>query len=324
MRGPALCTWNGGKFFSKEDFGIKLDLDTVKINTSASMEQDERVININPEASLTPEGRFTNALCTALWNPFATYVRGASLLTSSNLPFVASAADGEIHTMVAGAMTKLPDIYLSAKKTMLGSMTIKGYRGLAAGWGTAGSMYTVVGTGGSVVDSTYSPQGIIVQPYTGAWGSITGFTNIDTEDGWTIQFNLKTKDWEVDTVGKVDVTFESLEVMAKCTPVGPTSAQIANATTYQSTVLSTVGTVRGYSLANPTITTAGSGGAFAPNLVITGADGATIIQLNQANIKTEGFQFGNTKLRAGEIGWVATRPFSSGVPGALFSLTAPL
>lgn len=309
VRGPALCTWNAAKFFSKEDFGIKLDLETIKIGTSAGQNQDERVVNVKAEANVIPEGRFTNALIGAIWTPFATYVRGTSLLTGTDLPFVASASDGEIHTIIAGALTKLPDLYLSAKKTLIGAMTISGYRGLAKGWADSASIYTVAATGGSIADTTYTPSAIPVQAYTGAWGSVAGFTSIDMEEGWTVSFNLKVKEWEVDTVGKILVTFEGIDVMAKCIPVGPTSTQIIAATRMQAS-----GTTRGYSLANPT------GSSASPDLVITGADGATVITLKQANIKSEGFEFGNTKLRNGEIGFVATRPFASGAEAAIFSI----
>ncbi len=311
VRGPALCTYNGGKFFSKEDFGIKLDLETIKIGTSAGQNQDERVVNVKAEANVTPEGRFTNALIASIWTPFATYKRGASLLTATDLPFVASAADGEIHTIVAGAITKLPDLLLSAKKTMVGAMTVTGFRGKALGWADPASLYTIVASGGSIADTTYTPSAIPVQAYTGVWGSNAGFNAIDTEEGWTISFNLKVKEWEVDTVGTIDVTFESIDVMAKCIPVGPTASNVLAAHTFQQ-----AGSHRGYSLANPT------GSAASADLVITGADGATIITLKQANVKGAGFEFGNTKLRNSEIGFVATRPFAAGAETAIFSLAA--
>ena len=48
----------------------------------------------------------------------------------------------------------------------------------------------------------------------------------------------------------------------------------------------------------------------------------TIVTIGAANIKTSGFAFGAVKLRAGEVGWVATRKFTAGAQQPLFALAA--
>jgi hypothetical protein len=331
VRGPALCSYRGGKAFSKEDFEIKTNLETLEIDTSAHGKVDERAINAHVEASFTPEGRWSNALINAIWSDFANMVKGTSLVgytathagsvstitamnSATDNPFVASAADGEVHTIVAASVNKLPEIFLSAKKTLIGSLGLRGYRSNAKGWQDAGSLYTI-GAGGSIVDATFTPEGIVVQPYTAVWGGVAGFTSFDTEDGWTIRFNLTTKEIEVDSQGKIDVAFDKLEVMASCVPVGPTSAQILTACNIQG-LSGAHGMTRGYSLQND-----GSGGVV-PDLVISGQDAATIVTIGAANIKTSGFAFGAVKLRAGEVGWVATRKFTAGAQQPLFALAA--
>jgi len=50
--------------------------------------------------------------------------------------------------------------------------------------------------------------------------------------------------------------------------------------------------------------------------------GATVVTIGAANIKTAGYQFGATKLRAGEVGFVATRKFTAGVQQPLFVLAS--
>jgi hypothetical protein len=331
VRGPALNSYRGGKFFSKEDFEIKTNLETLEIDTLAHGKVDERAINAHVEASFTPEGRWSNALINSIWSDFANMVKGTSLVgytathagsvstitamnSATDNPFVASAADGEVHTIVAASVSKLPEIFLSAKKTLIGSLGLRGYRSNAKGWQDAGSLYTI-GAGGSIVDATFTPEGIIVQPYTAVWGAVAGFTSFDTEDGWTIRFNLTTKEIEVDSQGKIDVTFDKLEVMASCIPVGPTSAQILAATNIQG-LSGLHGMTRGYSLQND------GGGAIVPDLVISGQDASTIVTIGAANIKTSGFAFGAVKLRAGEVGWVATRKFTAGAQQPLFALAA--
>lgn len=315
VRGPSKNTYNGGVCFSKEDFEIKIIKDTLPITTSPTGKADERVIEVQVEASITPDGRWTNAVLGAFINPVANMVPGASLLTGSDLPFVASASDGQIHTINAAAVTKLPDIFLSAKKTMFGSLTVRGYRSLATGWLDANSLYTLATSGGSLTDTTWVPQNIVVQPYSATWGAISGFTSFDTQDGWTISFNMETEEIETDSTGKIDVAFKSLEVMAKCVPVGPTATQILTAAKIQG-LSGSSGMARGYSLHND------GSGSVTPDLVITGQDGASIVTLAAANIKTAGYQFGATKLRNGEVGFVSTRKYTTGAQQPLFVLAA--
>lgn len=323
VRGPAKLTFNGASIFTKDDFEIKIDKQTLRINTSAHGKVDERAIEIRAEASFVPEGRWLSALLNGIFNPFANATVGQSILNVKNtapffntggsvvdVPFTASGADGEIHRIPAACVTKLPDLYLSAGRTMLGQMTVTGYRVLGTDWTDDSSLYTVTPSGGSVVDATFTPGSIIVQPYLASWGSIAGFTDFDTENGWTISFELETKEIPIDSQGNLDRAFVSLGIMAKCTPVGPTSTQILAAAQIQG------GLPRGYSLQND------GGGGVIPDLEITGHDGSTIITVSAANLKTEGFAFGATKLRAGEVGFVATRKFSAGVQQPLFSLAS--
>jgi len=326
VRGPSLNTLSNGttavKFYAKEDFNINVALETMDIMTSPHGKVDERIIGATAEATITPEGRWTTAFlgdfsgaatpgvpaAPGIYAGFTNIIRGTSLLnwaaSAADATFVASGSDGEVHTLISAAITKLPDIFLSAKKTALGSMTVKGYRGKGMGFATASSLYTT-GTGGSVTDSTFTVASIPTQPYVGVWGSVTGFTALDTVDGWTISFNLSTKEIEVDSQGKIDVVFDKPEVMAKCQPVGPTSANILAAIALQN------GIVRGASLQ-----------ARSHDLVITGADGATVVTVKDAALKTAGYQFGADKLRVGEVGFVATRLFTAGVQGPLFTLAA--
>lgn len=326
VRGPAICSYKSPndssttvKFSVKDDFEIKDNLETMLINTSAVAHVDERAVDVQCECSFVPAGIWTTAILNAIYAPFASYARGKSLLNGNgvagDLPFVANSVDGEVNTMVASAITKIPDLYLSAKKTMIGSMTMSGYRAKAKGWNDADSLRTVAATGGTGVDSTFTPAGIIVQPYLGVWGAVSGFASIDTVDGWTISFNLKADKITVDSQGAIDIAFDEISVMAKCQPVGPTSLNILAALKMQGLTLPAG---RGMSLQSD-----GSGGVT-PDLVISGINdaGATSITIGAAQLKGAGYRFGAQILRAGEVGFVATRKFASGVPSALFSMTA--
>lgn len=323
VKGPAICTYLSPfdqattiTFSVKEDFSFKDVVETMIISTSDAAHADERAIEAYSEASIVPAGIWKANVLDAIYAPFASYRRGASLLTATNLPFVANAVDGEIHTMTAAAITKLPDLFLSAKKTLIGSMTLKGFRGLATGWNDANSLRTIAATGGTGVDAAFAPGNVLVQPYSATWGSVAGFSAFDTQEGWTISFAIKTQEIETDAAGKIDIAFDEISVMAKCVPIGPTSTQILNAMKFQGLVAPQG---RGMSLQQ-----AQTNGTVNPDLVISGVNdaGATTITIGAAQLKTSTDQFGPFKLRTGEIGFVATRKFIAGVPQALFSMTA--
>jgi hypothetical protein len=310
VTGPAKCTFNGATFFSKTDIEPRFDQTTLNIEDSAHGITDQRVIEAMPEVSLTPDGRWSPALIAALW-PHANARLGASILTSSDLPLVMSGSDGEIHTIPAAGVFKMPNILLSATKTLVGSATFRGCRTKGSIWSTNNSLYVVTGSGGTIDDATYDPLDIPVQGYVANWGAVAGFTAMDTVDGWTIEFDMQVEPIGTDSIGALDYRFKSLSVMARGIPTTPTSTQSLAAALIQGT-----GARRGRSLSQD-----GSGNPRS-DLVITGEDGIDYCTIKAAGIKQAGFRFGATVLRQGEIGFVAARTYSAGVQQPLFVLAA--
>ncbi len=316
--GPAKYTFRGATFFSKEDVTISHEKETFEVNTSVHGKVDERAIEHVVKASITPEGRFTQEILNALILPYTNMTLGTSVVgyttsgfgvitaTNSNtdFPLVCSGADGEKHTFRAAYVSKPPDIILSATKTMLGQIEMTGIRGNDMDWEDEDGIY-IHASGGEVADATFDPADILVQPYTAAWGAIAGFDSFETEDGFTISFNPTFKNITTDTAGTLNVVLEKMEVMAKCVPIGPTSAEITAAFAYQG-----AGNARGHSLA-----------AKGDTLIITGG-GTDVCNIANAALKTGGFRFGATVLRQNEVGFVAARTFSAGVSQPLFTLDA--
>jgi hypothetical protein len=306
--GPAKVTFNGATFFTQGDIAVALDQETFNIETSPHGKIDERYIDIKAEATMTPAGQWNAAFISAVWEYYTNMVAGASIFGAADKPLVIKGTDTAkgTHTLIAAAPTKLPDIILSATKTMIGSMSFTGIRGLiGTTWSVADALYTVAASDGNIVDATFDAPDIITQPYTGIWTGITGFTTaIETETGWTISFDLQTEARQVDSLGTIDMKFKSINIMAKCVPIQPTADQILAALKVQG-----AGAVRGRSAA-----------AGAAALTITGADTVAYCTIPLASLKSGGFRFGSTVLRNNEIGFIGARPFASGVQSALFSL----
>ena len=308
VQGPAKVVRGSGILFSQDDIAVNIVRNTFDVATDGHGKIEERESDLTVECTFTPDGRWDAATRALLW-PYASTLPGTSLFGSSDTPLTLNAADGALHTLVASALTRMPNIVLSSVQTMIGQCQFMGVRSNDTDWSDTDSLYTTA-TGALFTDATFAPTTMIkTQDYTGVWGAVTGFGGIQTEAGWTIEFDLQIAPRSVDALGIVDYRFQSLGVMARCVPIGPTPAQILTQLKIQGT-----GAVRGRSLAYNTLP------STADDLVITGADGSTIITLKQAGLKTAGFRFGATVLRENEIGFVAAKPFASGVPGALFTL----
>lgn len=311
VTGPAKITYNSATCFTANDVAAKFSEQIVMIKDSAHGIAARRTEEVVVEADYQPEGRWSAAIIAAYW-PYANTILGASLHGSSNVPVVMNGADGEIHTIIAAAVHKMPTITLSSTKTIVGAVTMKGVRGNAAEWSDASNLYSVAATGGSIADATYDPGLIKTQGYKATWGSIAGFSAFDTEDGFTVDFNLQVAPIGTDYYGILDYRFVSLEVMVKCKPIGPTSTQVLASLIAQGT-----GAKRGrdtrYQNDNATVN---------PDLVITGQDGIAYVTISAPGVEQAGYRFGATTLRQGEIGFVANRIFTTGVQQPLYTLAA--
>jgi hypothetical protein len=323
--GPALCVWNSASsFFTKDSVSIAIAPSTFQVSTDAFGPIDTREDSHQVVASMTPDGAWTAALVPELW-PYANLPIGASIYGTFDVvtgvvadagvskPLVINGRDGAIHTLVNAAVTKMPDIILSANKTMLGSMEFTGLRGILTtdtAWATDASLYTQATTGGAAAfagNTGFTTASIKTQAYSATWGSVAGFAAaapLRSVDGFTVSFDMSTYDVSTDDLGVIDKRLNSVGVMVKCTPIGPTPLQIQAAQLYQNT-----GAARGKSI-----------GVSANDFVITGADSTTVVTIKNARIVSHGFRFGSTVLREGEIGFVGVRAVTSGAQTSMWTL----
>lgn len=305
--GPAFVQFTpaGGSltsFFSKDDIDVNLDISTLDIPSSAFGVVSGRAIEVAGKVGFTPVGAWNAAVLPVLW-PYQTVGYGADAFGGATDQLLAlNGLDGYLLKLYASAITKMPSIHLSASKTIIGAVEFTGLRKNTQEWdaGTSldGSLLSFAATGAAAAPNL-TPGEIAVCPYTATWGSVAGFAAFQTQDGWTIDFEVNLKPIPADDVGIATMKVESVSVMAKCVPIGPTGLQILAASRLQGT-----GNTRGHDIHflsdNATAT---------PDLVITGTGtGSPIVTIKSAAIKTSGFVFGSTTLRNKEIGFINTIP----------------
>ena len=299
LRGPAVVIFGGSTFYTKDDIQLDLSLGTFDVPTSMFGKVDERVSSRATKVRFTPAGEW-EAL-SVLW-PYGASNIGDSVFTSSDVPLVIQTRDGKRLTLSAAAVTSMPDIVLSAGQTLVGPVEITGIGTDATEWTTDNSIITVASQAFS--DTGFSSSAIKTQPYTAAWGGSSPWSSFQSMDGFRVSFDLGLSEIVTDSDGLVDMTVRDLAVRCRCRPMGITEAQLVTALKLQGT-----GNSRGRSL------NSGSN-----SLVITGT--GVSVTLTGAALKVGGMEFGTTTPRIGEVEFVATRTFSTGVANALFTLAA--
>ncbi len=297
ITGPAVIGFNSVTFYSEGDVTVETNIETFDIQSSRLGKIDERMKDPMFKVRFKVLGDIT-AFAT-LW-PYGATITGASLFTGTDKVLTVQGVDGELWTFAAAALTKMPEITLSATKPIIGEVEFTCLRTNNTAWSATNSIVAI--TSGSFTDTTFPAESLILtQPVTMAWGS-SPWNAIQTEAGTVVNFNMELKPIETDTDGIVDYRFVKLEVSAKLKPVNTTDAQMLTALGIQGT-----SAARGRSL-----------NSVGHDLVLTTT--GFVVTLTKAAIKTSGAMFGATVLRNGEFGFVATRTISAGVASPLFTI----
>lgn len=299
--GPAKVSFNGGVYFSREDIDLAVEVSTS--DQSASMHgeaTDEVVTDVIAKIPMQLWGAWEN-LPLILPTSYTQPVIGSRIMTDADVPLVIassapSLAAGDVFTVRAAGITKLPDLYLGVDKPLFGPMEFTGVIGTGLDMETATSLYTI--SSAAYSDATFAKTNFKQQLYNAAWNGVTGFTAFQAQDGWTITHELKLEPVKIQT-RTVDYKIIGYRCMAKCKPIGPTSTQLQ-------TQLGVQGT------ANPLGHLLSANSA---DLVITGQNGV-VVTIKNAALKGGKYVFGNKALRYGEFGWVSTVGFTAGVAQA--------
>lgn len=309
IQGPARAAFaapsGAVSFYSKNDLEPKIDRQTFKLATSQTGQFDERDEDYQVKLDLTPDGRWTAALIAALW-PYGNTIRGTPLWTNTDRALALHASNGYIHTLIAAAITKMPNILFSSRESLIGSAEFTGLRGNAMEVSDESSLYTIATNGATFADAAFATALVKTQKYTLSVAGLTGFSDQDSEKGFAVEFSMTTQQQRTNNVGVLNYFFDTLEMMVKFAPVGVTEAQLLAAMKVQG-----AGAGIGASSA-----------ARGAQLTIVGADGITYLTIPNASLKTAGYRFGSTVLRNGEVAFVGNRTFAAGVQQSLFTLAA--
>lgn len=292
LRGPGTVKFGGVTVFDSNGITCEIESATQGLPSSISGEIGTIKTDQTGKISFTPCGQISAAILAAIY-PYASAAIGSSACGAADTPCVVHGMSGTRVTLVNCCVRKMPEIYLSPVKTAFGSVELAAALGLAKGPTDDAALYTVEQAAYDA--GAPDPTGITGVAYAGTFGALS---IPDTADGWTVTPEVTLNPVSTDTLGTIDWTVASVGCTAKCTPLGLTEEQILAAL--------------------PATRARGSliGG---DDLVVTGAGGLKVT-LHGASLVTGPLQWGNTQLRAGEIGFTAHRSFAGGVPGPVFEV----
>src|SRR6185312_15019530 len=168
----------------------------------------------------------------------------------------------------------------------------------------AANAYYTTATGQTYADAAFAKTNFKRVRFTGAWGSIAGFTSIIPQRGFQVSWELDAQPLTCDGLGTVDFTIgeSALQGTCKCVPIQPTIAELEAEVAAQGVPFGTLLS------------------ANVADLTLAGNGGSPVVVLKHAGITEHGYAFGIEPLRQGEIVWSTTRGFTSGVPDAVASV----
>lgn len=223
--------------------------------------------------------------------------------------------DGRLYTIARTAITKHPGLKLGVGMPLFTGMEITGLIPVTLAMGASSTLVAVTSeTGGSnnALSGSIPAYGIpdfINGHWTGALGSLTGFTALDAEDGWEIMVDAK---YSPLTVSKrtQHMKLDSVEIMAKARITGLNTGTAPQATHTEITAQVLAHTLGGVLAGTP------------DDLVLTGPSSKTITLKDcECYMEGSGFEFGGTKLGTGEVAFVTQLDFTTGAtkPVLIFS-----
>lgn len=301
--GPGILTFDSQVIYCKEDILVTPIFDTFKIQNSIHGDSDERFDNLAYEITYTPAGQWIAGHLPVLW-PHTNPVVGSSIYGATDKNVVINGVSGQKVTFKTAAITNMPTLRLSSKESPIGQVTMIAIGANDTEWTDAAKRTITAAEAFS--DTSWDEDDVKTVPYSAAWGVASPWADFDTEDGFTIDFELDLAEISTDAQGIVDRRIGSgiTGVIARCVPQGITDAQHETLLGMQG-----AGVLRGASL-----------GINSNDLVLDGGTNNPKITLTQAAPKAGPFRWGSTMVRSGEIAFVSVPKFTTGARNALFAV----
>lgn len=224
--GPGKITHGSTVIYSQGDIVVDPALDMRAVNSSLHGEYDSAIIGAAMAINFTPLSMW-NAAYRGVLFPSALIApphMGARLMGNTDTPTtIDSADDGKRYTFFNTGITQMPEIFAGVGSELYGAATLTALRKNNTVMGDADSLMTITAT---TWDGSDFPAATFDQAKsTAAFGSVTGMTAMNAQEGWRLQheLNLSPVVWDGETI---DFKLRGYRAIARGIPVQPTAEQI--------------------------------------------------------------------------------------------------
>jgi hypothetical protein len=294
VRGPAKITYDSAIFYSKGGVTLRMVNTTFDKETDAYGVVGKAKTDFQVIVEFEPVGEIEEL---AKLYPYGSTAIGAAIYGATDKALTITAADAT-YTINNAAITQLPSLRLTANNTAFGPVQFTGLLDIGGDPANLSDYYAVAG--GASIGTGFDPSKLITAPYTATLGFGTPLAFM-SEAGFEVAFDLSLAPVVVDGIGTVSMTLQNLGATVTCIPTGVAE------NSFDAGFNSLSG---GEDLANLTldISTATVGGLNLDFLAVN------IIDLEK--------RFSPADNRLGTLTLAARRTFSTGTPGALFTVAA--
>ncbi len=215
LSGPATATFAGHTFFARDGILVTPALELAAVDSDAQGVLDASVSGQPVTIRFTPVAPFADLV--ALY-PYLEGAPGTPLFGANDSPLVLVAANGVRLTFAAAAITQMPDLTLSSRGTVAGTVTFLalGARTVPV---TAVNRLVTIDTA-TAPDWSSSPPAQLADDFAVTWGGAPWLA-LRSRDGISVGFAMKTRPVPSAANGLLDLTLESLAIEARFTPASP-------------------------------------------------------------------------------------------------------
>jgi len=298
--GPGSVQHGSVKLFAQDGIEAVAEVEAWRPSIATHGEGGPRLRDGRAVISLTPAGNLTAGIIAALYpSALRSPTINASMHGTTDTALFVHSTAGKKVTFHNAALAGMPELTLSPQSTFVGQVQYNALLRNGYARATANSLYTVADAAWA---EAFPEAEIISVPYTATWGTGAGDLTIYTEAGWRVTFDVQLVPRYVDGFGTIDYKLGGVTCRASCQPVNLTEANVLDNLQLQGV-------------------TPGAAMRQGKTLTITGASGGLQVILYDAVMRTGPCRWGKTTLRAGEIGFEASRLIDAGDLTTLFAIS---
>lgn len=283
--GPGSIAHDGAIYFSEDPIVVSITKEFFDVRLDAFDVVLKALTDVTIEVTATPKEWGNHSKM----NPFLSMAHGTLINGGTDKPLVITPINGQPLTAAAAAVMRPPGLICSANKAPLGQMTWTCVLANNTAWTATGARLShgAGATGVALTGFDKSKAGL------STWTPVYNSTTLNTQDGTTVDWNVRLQPVPSDSDGTVDYSFDGIEAVARMLPMGITAEAYVTMLGIQG-----LGVTRGASS-----TTA--------DLVITGSGGRSVT-LKNATPRAGQQRFGRSVQRLGQLEFVSVRDINAG------------